>query len=111
MNDLSTPPRSAIYEDLSLYIDGRYLKGEGRKEQDVYDPATDQVIGKLPHATQEDLQNALDAADRAFETWKKSSPMDRSKVLRKVAELARERAQDIARNMTLDQGKPIGEAV
>ncbi len=114
MNDLSKPPlgaEPAVYEDLSLYIDGQYLKGEGRREQEVFDPATDRVIGRLPHATRDDLQRALDSAARAFETWKKTSPMERSKVLRKVAELARERAQDIARNMTMDQGKPIAEAV
>ncbi len=110
MTDLSTPPRTALYEDLALYIDGRMLKGEGRHEQDVFDPATDTVIGRLPHASREDLDLALSSAARAFATWKKSSPMERGKVLRRVAELARERADDIARNMTADQGKPIAEA-
>ncbi len=100
-----------MYEDLSLYIDGQFIKGEGRREQDVFDPATDTVIGKLPHATTEDLDRALTSAARAFEAWKKTSPTDRSKILRKVAELARERAQSIGANMTLDQGKPIAEAV
>ncbi len=100
-----------VYEDLALYIDGRFVKGEGRREQDVFDPATDAVIGRLPHATTEDLDRALTSAARAFETWKKTSPIDRSRILRKVAELARERAQAIGANMTLDQGKPIAEAV
>ena len=99
------------YPALSLYIDGQFLGAEGRKTQPVLNPATNQVIGTLPHASTEDLQNALNAAQRAFETWKKTSPMERSKVLRKVAELARERAQDIGRNITLDQGKPLAEAV
>ena len=106
---ITAPTR--VYEDLALYIDGKFLKGEGRKEQDVFDPATDTVIGRLPHATKADLDLALQSAARAFETWKKSSPMERSKVLRKVAELARERAQSIGANMTLDQGKPIAEAI
>jgi succinate-semialdehyde dehydrogenase/glutarate-semialdehyde dehydrogenase len=100
-----------VYEDLSLYIDGKFIKGEGRKEQDVFDPATDTVIGKLPHATTADLDLALESAARAFETWKKTSPVERGKILRRVAELARERAQAIGANMTLDQGKPIAEAV
>ena len=99
------------YEDLQLYIDGKFIKAGGRKEQDILNPATDEVIGKLPHATREDLDAALAAANRAFLTWRKSSPMERSKVLRKVAELARERAQTIARNITLDQGKPLAEAL
>jgi succinate-semialdehyde dehydrogenase/glutarate-semialdehyde dehydrogenase len=99
------------YPVLSLYIDGQFLGAEGRKTQPVLNPATNQTIGTLPHASTEDLQNALNAAQRAFESWKKTSPMERSKVLRKVAELARERAQDIGRNITLDQGKPLAEAV
>ncbi len=100
-----------MYPSLSLYIDGVFLSGEGRREQDVVNPASGEVIGKLPHATREDLDRALAAAARAFETWKKTSPIERGKVLRKVAELARERAQDIGRGMTLDQGKPLAESV
>ena len=100
-----------MYPALSLYIDGQFINAEGRREQDVFNPATGQVIGKLPHATPEDLNRALAAAARAFETWKKTSPMERGKVLRKVAELARERAPDIGRGMTLDQGKPLAESV
>src|SRR5690606_7353090 len=100
-----------MYETLSLYIDGEFLSGEGRKTQDVINPATHEVLGHLPHATQADLDRALTAAARAFETWRDSSPMQRSEILRKVAQLSRERAQDIGRNMTLDQGKPLAESV
>ena len=100
-----------MYEDLSLYINGQFIKGGGRKEQDIVNPATDEVVGKLPHATKADLDLALQSAQRAFQTWRKSSPLERSKVLRKVAELARARANDIGRNITLDQGKPLAEAV
>jgi succinate-semialdehyde dehydrogenase/glutarate-semialdehyde dehydrogenase len=99
------------YPQLSLYIDGEFIQGGGRREQDIINPATHEVIGKLPHATREDLDRALAAASRAFQSWKKTSPTERSKVLRKVAELARERAQDIGRAMTMDQGKPLAESV
>ena len=99
-----------MYPALSLYIDGEFISGGGRREQDIVNPATHEVIGKLPHATREDLDRALAAAARAFESWKKSSPLERSKVLRKVAELARERAGDIGRAMTMDQGKPLAES-
>ena len=99
-----------MYEDLSLYIDGQFIKGAGRVEQDVLNPATNEVIGKLPHATRDDLDLALASAQRAFESWRRVSPLEKSKVLRRVGELARERASDIGRNMTLDQGKPLAEA-
>ncbi len=100
-----------MYPPLSLYIDGQFISAEGRREQDVFNPASGAVVGRLPHATSEDLDRALAAAARAFESWKKSSPLERSKVLRKVAELARERAKDIGHAMTLDQGKPLAESV
>jgi succinate-semialdehyde dehydrogenase/glutarate-semialdehyde dehydrogenase len=77
-----------VYEDLCLYINGQFLKGEGRKEQDIYNPATDEVIGKLPHASKADLDLALTSAHKAFQSWKKSSPLERSRILRKVGELA-----------------------
>ncbi|MFZ2648995.1 MAG: NAD-dependent succinate-semialdehyde dehydrogenase [Burkholderiaceae bacterium] len=100
-----------MYPTLSLYIDGQFTHGGGRHEQDVFNPATNQVIAKLPHATREDLDRCLSAAQRAFESWRRSSPLERSKVLRKVGALARERANEIGRNIVRDQGKPLAEAV
>src|SRR5690554_4628683 len=105
------PYKRNMYETPSLYIDGEYLTGEGREPGDIDNPANHEVQGKLPHASQADLDRALNAAARAFETWRDSSPMQRSEILRKVAQLSRERDQEIGRNMTLDQGKPLAEAV
>ncbi len=98
------------YCALALFIDGRTVEGGGRVEQPVRNPATGQVIGALPHARPADLDEALAAAERAFARWKRTSPLERSRILRRVAELARERADAIARNITLDQGKPFAEA-
>lgn len=98
------------YPPLSLYIDGEFLQGQGRQEQDILNPATHEVIGQLPHASTEDLDRALAAADRAFQSWKKTSPLERSKILRKAGELMRERAAEIGRGITLDQGKPLSES-
>ncbi|MFU1925859.1 NAD-dependent succinate-semialdehyde dehydrogenase [Bordetella hinzii] len=100
-----------MYEQLALYIDGEFLSGDGRKTQDVVNPATREVLGQLPHASQSDLDRALEAAARAFETWKRTSPMERSAILRKVGALSREQAKEIGHNMTLDQGKPLAEAI
>ena len=97
--------------ELSLYIDGEFIGGDGRREQDVFDHATGDLLGKLPHASQADLDRALVAAERAFQTWRTVSPMEKSSILRKVGELSRQRAKEIGRNITLDQGKPLAEAV
>ncbi len=100
-----------MYQKLSLYIDGKFIDAEGRQTQDVINPANREVLGQLPHATEADLEAALQAADKAFQSWRKSSPIERAAILRKVGELTRERAPEIARNMTLDMGKPLAESM
>ncbi|MBH2043125.1 MAG: aldehyde dehydrogenase family protein [Comamonadaceae bacterium] len=54
-------------------MDGQMLRGEGRREQDVLNPANNQVIGRLPHATQAGLDMALAASQRAFAPWRSST--------------------------------------
>lgn len=100
-----------MYQKLSLYINGKFIEAEGRQTQDVINPANREVLGQLPHASEADLEAALQAADKAFQSWRKSSPVDRAAILRKVGELTRERAPEIARNMTLDMGKPLAESM
>ncbi|AIO30894.1 aldehyde dehydrogenase family protein [Burkholderia cenocepacia] len=102
---------TAPYETLTLYIGGRFLGADGRPEQDVINPANGQTLGRLPHATPEDLDDAVDAASDAFQTWRRTSAFERSALLRRVAALIRERAPQIARNITLDEGKPLPEAM
>ncbi|MFA7556216.1 MAG: NAD-dependent succinate-semialdehyde dehydrogenase [Hydrogenophaga sp.] len=102
---------SPAYEPLALYIDGEFIHAGERPEQDVINPATGAAFARLPHATQEDLDRALAAASRAFQTWRATSPLERSAILRRVGALIRERAVSIARNITLDQGKPLAEAL
>ncbi|KRB51494.1 NAD-dependent succinate-semialdehyde dehydrogenase [Rhizobium sp. Root708] len=98
------------YERLGMLIDGRWIY-ERERSQDVCDPATGQIIGHLPHATDEDLSQAVSSAQRAFESWKERSPLDRGRILRRFAELAREHAEEIGASMTRDQGKPLAEAI
>lgn len=99
------------YPQLGFYINGEFISAGNRHTQAVINPATEEVLGQLPHATQADLDEALAAAAEAFKSWKVSSPMERSAILRKAAELARARAPQIARNLTLDQGKPLSQAL
>jgi succinate-semialdehyde dehydrogenase/glutarate-semialdehyde dehydrogenase len=96
--------------DLALYIGGEWRSGDGRKGEDVVNPATAKVLGRLPHASPSDLDAALDAAQKGLAVWRATSAYDRSKVLRKAADLVRERAEAIARIMTQEQGKILPEA-
>ncbi|WP_445289304.1 NAD-dependent succinate-semialdehyde dehydrogenase [Variovorax atrisoli] len=100
-----------MYPELSLYIAGRFIDAQGRRTQPVRDPATQQPLGPLPWAEAEDVEAAVQAAHAAFAGWRRVSPLERSDLLRRVAALARERAPEIGRAMTLDNGKPLADAV
>ena len=98
------------YPEVSLYVDGGWCKGAGGKSQPVLNPATGEAIGSVPHATRADLDRALHAAEKGFKAWRKVSAHDRYKLMRKAADIVRGRADDIAKTMTLEQGKPFVEA-
>ena len=98
------------YPDTQLFINGEWRGGAEGKSIEVVNPATGQVIGRVAHATRADLDAALEAVERGFGVWSATSAFERSKTMRKAAELLRERADKIARIMTLEQGKPLTEA-
>jgi succinate-semialdehyde dehydrogenase/glutarate-semialdehyde dehydrogenase len=99
-----------MYTDLALHIGGAWRNGDGRQGEDVINPATEKPLGRLPHAGASDLDEALAAAEKGFKLWRATSAYDRAKVLRKAANLVRERAEPIARIMTQEQGKVLGES-
>jgi succinate-semialdehyde dehydrogenase / glutarate-semialdehyde dehydrogenase len=95
---------------LDHYIDGKWVQPTSGKSQDVVNPATNLAIGKLGHASKGDLDKALAAAQKGFNTWRKVSAFERGKILKKVADLMRARADEIATQLTLEQGKVLAEA-
>ncbi len=99
-----------MYSELKLYIDGKWLDGKGRKGEDVINPATGKVLGHLPHASKADLDEALAAAQKGFQVWKNTSAYDRAKIMRKAADLLRERAEKVATSQTMEQGKSFAES-
>lgn len=99
-----------MYPDVQLHIDGVWRDAEGGRRIPVINPATEEQIGTVAHCSINDLDAALDATTRGFAVWSKVSAFDRSKLMRKAADLLRERADNIARLMTQEQGKPLPEA-
>jgi succinate-semialdehyde dehydrogenase / glutarate-semialdehyde dehydrogenase len=99
-----------MYASLEHYINGNWVKASGAKSQEVINPAKNTPIGVLRHVSQGDLDKALDAAEKGFQTWRKVSAFERGKILRKAAELVRTRADEIATVLTQEQGKIIAEA-
>ena len=99
-----------MYSDVSLFIDGAWTKGAGGRSIDVVNPANGDKIGVVAHAERSDLDHALEAAEKGFKAWRKVPAFDRSKLMRKAAELLRSRVDQIAPLLTMEQGKPLAEA-
>ena len=110
----ASPPameeRQTMYPNVSLFIDGTWTAAAAGRTLPVVGPATGDSIGTVAHAERADLDRALEAADKGFKPWRKVSAFDRSKVMRKAADLLRERADEIAPLLTMEQGKPLPEA-
>ncbi|MBX6745358.1 MAG: NAD-dependent succinate-semialdehyde dehydrogenase [Acetobacteraceae bacterium] len=98
------------YPNVQLHINGEWRGARSGKTIPVLNPATEEVIGQVAHAGREDLDEALAAAEKGFQTWKKVSAFDRAKLMRKAADIFRSRADEIARLLTMEQGKPLPEA-
>ena len=99
-----------MYNDVSLFIDGTWTASSNGQTLPIHNPATGAVIGQLAHASRDDLDRALAAADKGFKAWRKVGAYERSQLLRRAAANIRERADAIAPLMTQEQGKPLAEA-
>jgi succinate-semialdehyde dehydrogenase / glutarate-semialdehyde dehydrogenase len=97
----------SAYPDLQLYIGGKWKSADG---QPVINPADESILGTVPHATRADLDAALGAAEDGFRLWRRTSPAKRAEIILAAARLCRERVEEMAVAMTLEQGKPIAQS-
>ena len=97
-----------MYPDLNLFIAGEWRKSAS--DMPVINPATEEEIGRLPCASIKDLDDALEAAVKGFEIWRRASPRERSDTILRAAALMRERQETIAQSITLEHGKPLKQA-
>ncbi|RXG90921.1 NAD-dependent succinate-semialdehyde dehydrogenase [Bradyrhizobium vignae] len=98
------------YPALELLMAGRRVGVEGRKTEPVLNPSTGEVLGQLPHATHADIEEAVAAAAMGFQLWRSTPSNERARILRRTADLMRERRELLARLITLELGKPIAES-
>ncbi|MCK9550910.1 NAD-dependent succinate-semialdehyde dehydrogenase [Aquamicrobium sp.] len=96
------------YPELQLYIGGKWRSG--KETIPVLNPADESVIGALPVATRADLDDALEAAGQGFRIWSQTAPAKRAEVILRAVALMKARAEEIARSITLEHGKPIAQA-
>jgi aminobutyraldehyde dehydrogenase len=93
-----------------LFIDGAFVTGEGDAER-VLNPATGELLVALPEASTEQVHKAVSAAHRAFDAWSETTPMERSRMLLKLADAIEARAEQFARIESLNCGKPYARAL
>lgn len=98
----------ANYPDLQLYIGGAWRKTADSLP--VVNPVDESIIGRVPVASERDLDDALAAAADGFKIWSRTAPSHRADIIRKAATLMRERIDDIARDITREHGKPFKQA-
>ena len=99
-----------MYPNTLLFIDGAWSPAASGRALPVVNPATGEQIGTVAHAERADLDRALEAAAKGFKVWRKISAFERSKIMRRAANLLRERAEAIAPLLTQEQGKTLAEA-
>ncbi|MBU0826168.1 MAG: NAD-dependent succinate-semialdehyde dehydrogenase [Alphaproteobacteria bacterium] len=95
---------------LTSCIDGEWLPQGNRALRPVINPSTGAILGELPEVMPDDLDRALDAADRGFRTWRSTHVDDRAAILHKTADILRTRVDLIATVIATEQGKPIAQA-
>jgi len=94
----------------SLYINGQWCGADSVNTTDVINPATEEVIIEVARCGRAETERAIEAAHNAFRSWRSLTPYERQKPLQRTGQLIRERAEEIARALTMEQGKPLAEA-
>jgi len=93
-----------------LLVDGQWRPAESGRTYEVINPATEETLASIAYGGREETRQAIDAAARAMPAWVERNAWSRAEVLKRTAALLRERSGDIARTLTMEQGKPLAEA-
>ena len=98
---------SIAQQDYSMLVGGAWVESESGARVEATSPATGGVLGTLPSGTREDAQRAIASANAARRDWASRSAFERAAAMERVAGLVEDRRDDLARALTLDQGKPL----
>ncbi len=97
-------------EKLELLIAGEWCQGSEGKSEAVLNPATEEEIARVPHASAADLDRAIESSQEGFKVWKATPAAQRQQVMEKAARLMEERHEQMAKTLTMEMGKPIAES-
>ncbi|WKV84627.1 CoA-acylating methylmalonate-semialdehyde dehydrogenase [Pseudomonas sp. B24_DOA] len=106
----SLTPNDTTLQKVKLLIDGEWVESQTTEWHDIVNPATQQVLAKVPFATAAEVDAAVSAAQRAFQTWKLTPIGARMRIMLKLQALIREHSKRIAVVLSAEQGKTIADA-
>uniref|UniRef100_A0A2K5RS46 Methylmalonate-semialdehyde/malonate-semialdehyde dehydrogenase [acylating], mitochondrial n=1 Tax=Cebus imitator TaxID=2715852 RepID=A0A2K5RS46_CEBIM len=106
----SASPFSSSVPTVKLFIDGKFVESKSDKWIDIHNPATNEVIGRVPQATKAEMDAAIVSCKRAFPAWADTSILSRQQVLLRYQQLIKENLKEIAKLITLEQGKTLADA-
>ena len=110
MNAIHQPQQNAHLTTAKLLINGQFVESETAQWQDIINPATQELLGRVPFATPEEVNAAIASAQRAFASWKDTPIQARMRIMLKLQDLIRQNAKAIAQVLTAEQGKTLADA-
>ena len=108
--NVSVQPNASKLDDVKLLIDGQWVASTTQEWRDIVNPATQQVLARVPFATTDEVNAAVAAAQRAFKTWRLTPLGARMRIMLKLQALIREHSKRIAQTLSAEQGKTIADA-
>ncbi|KAL6711842.1 aldehyde dehydrogenase (NADP(+)) ald6 [Coniothyrium glycines] len=96
--------------DTQNFIDNQFVSSQATQWIDLHDPATNNLVTRVPQSTDAELKAAVDSAEKAFKPWRETSLLHRQQIMFKYTHLIRENWDRLAASITLEQGKTFGDA-
>lgn len=93
-----------------MFIDGKFQDSKATEWIDLHDPATNEIVTKVPKSTQTEMETAVASAKKAYETWKHTTVLSRQQLMLKLQAAIRRDIKKIAANITKEQGKTLADA-
>ncbi|KTG05286.1 hypothetical protein cypCar_00025715 [Cyprinus carpio] len=101
---------SSSVSTTKLFIDGKFVESKSPEWLDIHNPATNEVIGRVPKATHEEMLAAVDSCSRAYHTWSETSILARQQIFLRYQQLIKDNIKELAKLITLEQGKTLADA-
>ncbi|CAG9983473.1 unnamed protein product [Clonostachys byssicola] len=97
-------------QNTPYFLDNKFVQSSATKFIDLHDPATNNLVTRVPQMTNEEMKKAVESAEKAFESWKKTSVLHRQQIMFKFVQLIKENHDRLAASITLEQGKTFADA-